>query len=164
MTTRQNAFTSGSLHWHTGSMTAAELVQRYLDRDWQDGFAAFSNAERRLGEIGGTAHFTKLLDGRIEQQDGIEGYLMEGGLWRHDPAGQIFEELCLEREGGKFFVQYWQLCLSERAEDGASPCYWRPAATFARGNLRSLFPEQIITTFEVIVPTDRLRFYITRGQ
>lgn len=164
MNTKQTPFSTGSLLWSVDTMTAKEFTHLHLNSDWHDGFAAFSNAECRLRELGSPKHLAELLDGRIENHDGLEGFLMEGGLWRSDAKTQVYEELALEREGNRYFVQYWRLSLHKSTEQGSSRCYWRDAATFARGNLHKLFPEKTIAAFEVIVPADRLRFYITRGQ
>ena len=160
----RQGFCAGSLFWSAGLLTAAELAGRHLKQGWDDGFAAFSNAECRLGELGGWECLAGLLEHRIEGHAGLEGFLMEGGLWRRDTSTDVYEELALEREGERFFVQYWRLTLRGSDDPKARRCYTRPVETFARGNLHKVFPEKTIQAFEVIVPEDRLRFYLTRGQ
>jgi hypothetical protein len=141
-------------------MTVKALTQ-FFHKPWDDGFAAFGNDERRLADLGGTNALSGLLQGRISNQPNLEGFLMEVGLWRND--GACYEELSLEREGDDFFVQHWRFWLTTGGQQDGQPCYYREAATFVRGNLHKLFPENAISTYEVIVPEDRLRFYLTKG-
>lgn len=162
--TNTSDFRPGSLVWSAALLTTSDITRRYFDKGWDDGFAAFSNAECRLQELGGWEHLPGLLDHRLEGHAGLEGFLMEGGLWRRDTASEVFEELALEREGAQFFVQYWCLSFQKGDDRKGQRCYVRPMETFARGNLHQVFPEKTIPAFEVIVPEDRLRFYMTRGK
>lgn len=158
-----NTFESGSLVWVSGIFPPEDLALRFLEKAWDDGFVAFSNGERRVNTIGGRQAMADLLAQRIEGQDGLEGFLMEGGLWRASTTS-VYEELAMEREGDNFFVQHWRLSPEKMANKEEMPCFYRKAQTFVRGNLVNIFPEQTIPTFEVIVPEHRLRFYIIRGK
>lgn len=171
---KSDDFKKGRLLWFAGNLTAKELAEKYLNNDWDDGFVAFSNAEKRFNNFGGVAELKTLLSGRIQDQekpqeeraDGLaelEGYLMEAGLWRHKMNTAVYEELSFDREGDNFFVQYWHLSVDEKESTESWSCYFRTAKTFVRGNLKRVFSEKSITTFEVIVPEKRLRFYITKG-
>ena len=91
---------------------------------------------------------------------------MEGGLWRRDTAmqTQTYEELALEREGDGFFVQHWCLSLGKNKPDEEQLCYVMETEALVRKNLLHVFPKETIPAFEVIVPKDRLRFYMLRGE
>ena len=167
-------FRSGALAWFSGPMTVEAIKKEYLNRKWDDGFAAFSNGEVRLDEDTMAALADLLAGRRLQEGDvalrkkfaGFEGFLMEAGLWRRSQEKgekKVLEELAFEREGEGFFVQYWRLEPEKAAGDGGLSCWWRPAATFVRGNLKKLFPEGKVATREVVVPEYRLRFYLTEG-
>ncbi len=151
-------FKPGRITWTSDHVHADELTGKYLNNPWVAGFAAFSNYEKQLREDE-IKTLSQYLVGRSDEQGGPEGYLMEAGLWRNNAT--VFEELALEREGDLFFVQYWKLDTTDPEPDQTN-CYLRPANTFPRGNI-DIFKGSL-ATFEVIVPTERLRFYITRGQ
>ncbi len=165
---RNNEFRPGRLEWFAGRLPAAELKEKYLERNWDDGFVAFSNAEKRFKNFAGAKELARLLPGRIQDCEipaglaGLEGFLMEAGLWCHAAGCDSYEELAFEREGEAFFVQYWSLFCGEADAERARPCYYREAGTFIRGNLKQTFPEPL-KTFEVILPEERLRFYVTKG-
>ncbi len=145
-------FRDGRIKWVSGIMKGKELKDRYLHEDWQDGFVAFSSEEIRLRGFDQDWN-AWLCD---DKKDANKGYLMEAGLWRNN--GALFEELSFERQGERFFVQYWRLDTGSNNKSGMK-CYYRDAGTFVRGNIKIFNPE--IPSFEVVVPDSRLRFYIT---
>jgi hypothetical protein len=157
---QQASFQAGWLEWQVKILDAEKVRSGFLERAWSDGFVALSNGELRLKDVGGTESLSRLLQGRIENLHDLEGFLMEAGLWRETDG--CHEELALEREGDEFFVQHWKLTTGDNSDQAGLRCYFREAKAFVRGNLNKLFPENNIDTFEVIVPEDRLRFYLTR--
>ena len=151
-------FECGRLLWQTETIGTDTLRSRYLaGQTWSDGFIAFSTTEQRLAEAG-VEKLSRWLDGRSDTDGGPEGYLMEAGLWRSTET--TFEELAIEREGEKFVVQRWQLNTAGGAANGME-CYYRPAKTFARTNVKPF--SGAVDSFEVVVPEHRLRLYITKG-
>ncbi|HOF05360.1 MAG TPA: hypothetical protein PK175_09085 [Syntrophales bacterium] len=149
-------FNEGFLQWRAETMTPEAVKAQFLEQEWDDGFLAFSNSERRLGGDG-LSLLGAFLNGRADRHGGPEGYLMEAGLWRS--RGAVLEEISLEREGDNFFVQHW--VLQKNVSPKESNCYWRKAETFVRGNLGEVF-SGAVKTVEVIVPEHRLHLYLTR--
>ena len=149
-------FFEGYIKWENELLSADKLEQKIRETgSWQDGFAAFSNDEIRLrGDK--TRELAGWLTGRIETMSGIEGFLMEAGLWKNDKT--VYEELAIEREGENFFVQHWRL--DTAPESGVVNCFFRKADTFLRGNIEIFKDEQ--KSMEVVIPQFRLRLYLTR--
>lgn len=154
---------SDKRHFNDGcieySVTSKIPVGFFLE-GWDDGYVAFSNKEFRLEEI------KKKLDGKslsaIENInvkgviEGAEGFLMEIGLWRKSDDGS-YAEISIEREDVGFLVQEWKL--SKVKSDRSMLCYYREVETKPRGN--SIFKDSSIKSIEVIVPENRLHFFLT---
>lgn len=128
---------------------------------WHDGYVAFSKGEKRFkdNDIKGK-NFAEFIKDRVEDINGVDGYLMEVDLWRKN-SDESYEEISIEREDRGFLVQQWKL--SESKFDGSKPCYYRDANTQPRANLK-LFKENELKSIEVIEPEYRLHFFITCGQ
>ena len=131
---------------------------------WDDGYLAFSNTELRIND--------KLLNGlKLEDilngsssVNGVEGYLMEVDLWRHE--GGVYKEISIEREDRGFLVQRWSLHtnIKENEKPDGYKCYYRKVNTLPRRPIADgarLFGDGELQSVEVIVPKRRLHFFIT---
>lgn len=170
-----NEFSDGFLAYEAGPVLEPNEVAAKLGvlSDWSGGFLAFSagvsldgsgNAqpgEAVLDEKLKRRDIATLLGHKVENIPGVQGYLMELNLWRK-PADGIAEEVCVEREDGGFFYQQWTLRGNKETVSSSQemPCYFRKAETFPRGN--SIFKKSL-SSVEVIVPRDRLHFFLTTG-
>ncbi|MCX7966015.1 MAG: hypothetical protein N2596_05265 [Syntrophorhabdaceae bacterium] len=124
-------------------------------KEWDDGYLAFSNKEIRI------AHVDVSLDslsGRVNGIiPGIEGYLMEANLWRTKDG--IIEEMYIERDGNKFYLEKWILFKTPDTNKGGFKCFYREADTLV--NERGIFKRDHISAIEVIVPEARLDIFLT---
>jgi hypothetical protein len=137
---------------------ATEAMPAFDLSEWDDGYLAFSNAERRLSELKDLP-VSRLLGGKAQGIDGVEGYLMEVGLWRS--RDEVFEELSVEREDRGYFAQRWRL--ETRPTDGKTAnCHFRRATTQPRAKGK-LFSGSDLRSMEVVCPATRLHFFITCG-
>jgi hypothetical protein len=129
---------------------------------WQDGYVAFANAEKRLGDIQGLAVDEDFLSNRINGRlsGGIEGYVTELDFWRK--GSDTLEEIAAEREETTYRVQRWTLRMFPG--EGEGNCWHRPAATMPGPRIRTgpLFAEGLASQ-EVVWPEKRLNFFISRG-
>lgn len=126
-------------------------------RDWDDGYIAFSNGEKRLKELlsmFSISTISELLQLKFNPVDGIEGYVVEVDLWRS--RNNVYEEISIEREDRGFLLQHW--ILSQKELENSKPCYLREVETLPRKN--SLFKR--LSSIEVIIPEFRLHFFITK--
>ena len=157
-----NEFLEGTLvYTAAGGITPADLAHK-LAGAWQDGYVAFAASEKRLAELKGIAPDVSFLSGRVQNLDGAEGYVTELNLWRRD--GAILEEIAAEREENTFHVQTWRLDTAPAT--GSGNCWHRPAATRSGSHHkagRRLFSGELAGV-EVVMPQQRLNFYITRGE
>ncbi len=123
------------------------------------GYIAFSNCEKRLNEIPHKDTSIKdLFVDRCDAIQGVEGFLMEIGLWRDNDG--VFEEISIEREDHGFLFQRWTLAKSPDKVKGVE-CFFRNINTTVRSSRCSIFAEGELGTIEVICPGKRLHFFIT---
>lgn len=155
---KENIFSDGFITYTVETKSTHELPSGFSFNDWDDGYAAFSNCEKRLKDIKGR-DFSELVKDRVTGISGAEGYLMEVDLWRRNSDG-TYEEISIEREDRGFLVQQWRL--SKNNFDGGEPCYYCEADTQPRSNLR-LFEKDELRSMEVIMPEHRLHFFLTAG-
>jgi len=159
------AFQDGQLLYETATLVSpSDLSEdRGLQSEWNDGYAAFSRGEVRLTGVP-NIKVPDLSNEKVSGVNGVEGYLMELNLWRHDGEG-IFEEIIIEREDGGYFCQYWKL--NTKSTTRETNCYYRQAETFPRktiGGRKPLFADNEMRSLECIVPEHRLHFFITTGK
>lgn len=149
----------GFLRMSVTTLSPDKLRSDYLSDNahWHDGYVAFSTIELRLKEVG-LPKFREWLEGWSDGTTGRpEGFLMEAGLWRSDNDG--FEEVAVEREGDLFQVRSWRITIKNR--NGAIDCYYRPARTFVRSNLKVF--TGLLPSMEVVAPEHRLHIFVTIG-
>jgi hypothetical protein len=153
-------FACGHLKFSAGWVDCGE-VQCLLGETWENGYLAFSSGEVRLEAVRGQAI---AVAERIVGFPGVEGYLMEAGLWRAN--GTAFEEIAAEREDTRFWLQRFFLETNVHIED--ANCVYKPAATFERERIPSskapLFRDDELRTIEVVCPLSRLHIFITTGE
>lgn len=164
----KNNFEDGWLDYQVFSIAGPEELPQEIGwrLPWDDGCIAFSRGEVPLADIADLGA-PNLWNERAKGIEGVEGYLMEFDLWRHDAKG-IFEEISIEREDGGFICQHWWLDTGETKETN---CYYRQAKTLARRPIRhpigreALFDGAgLLLSLECIMPDHRLHFFITTGR
>ncbi len=168
MSENKPPFEDGSLQYRIYQIaTLSELPQDiHPASKWDDGYVAFSRGEKRWKDIP-EAKREALWDVKPStgnsDMPGVEGYVMEINLWRHDGQG-TFEEISLEREDRQIFCQHLKLVT---APDQALElrCYFRQAETLAAKPVGKppLFNDHELRSLECIVPEHRLHFFITTG-
>ena len=124
--------------------------------EWDDGYLTFSQKELRLSQV-----VSVPVDELFKQKDGstleVKGWLIEVDLWRY--RDNCFEEISIEREDDRFFLQTWTLSTNVKAEQ--SNCFYRKV--YPLSNHTKLFESSELIAFEVIAHQERLHFFITRG-
>lgn len=157
-----NGFYQGFLEYSLASGVTPAKVAEHLAGEWSDGFVAFANAEKRLGDLSGIKLDTDFLSDRINGRlaAGVEGYVTELNLWRSN--GSYLEEIAIEREENTYFVQQIRLDMTPPER---SNCYYREARTVtgshhSRGKSHTFSGE--LKTVEVVWPEHRLNIYVTR--
>lgn len=158
-----NEFQDGFITYESG-LRKPEYFGALGEQEWNDGYLAFSNREIRWRERSGHL-LSNLLEGKADGKiHGMEGYLMDVGLWRSE-NDRLFEEICIEREDLGLFFQRWILITAE-FEPGKPNCYYRHAHTMAGGGHSQnhwVFKTSDLKSIEVVVPETRLHFFITTG-
>ncbi len=137
-------------------MSVDELIS-LISSEWDDGFLAFSKGEIRLKDIPTGTDLKKLFS-ETHTTGQYEGYLMEAGLWRQSDG--VLEEIAIERDGTKFFVQLFRLLKDENSTEGM-PCYFRENVNVRATGQSKLFQSKDLSATEVIMPEYRLHIYIT---
>lgn len=146
----------------------SELPEEILPASsWNDGYVAFSRGEKRWADIPEEQR-TSLWNLKLSKDDammpGVEGYVMEINLWRHDGKG-IFEEVSIERDDRLIFCQHWKL---DTAPDQTleKRCFFRQAETIAVKPVGKppIFAEDELRSLECVVPEHRLHFFLTTGK
>ncbi|HOP86859.1 MAG TPA: hypothetical protein PKZ54_10375 [Syntrophorhabdaceae bacterium] len=132
--------------------------------NWDDGYLAFSNVEKRIKDLNDLE-----VDGLLGRINGIvsdaEGYLMEAGLWR--AKYDQYEEIYIEREDDRFFIERWQLKKKVMQEDATDAqgylCFFREAAPLIYGPTlkKGIFLEEELGALEIVVPNARLHIFIS---
>lgn len=151
-------FDDGYIKFSVEEIPEQDIISLRIDlNNWDDGYFAFSNCEKRLDEIRSKTSFHNLIAGNHSLQD-IHGYLIEIDLWRN--RNSIFEEISIERDDNCFLYQKWSLGLQACDDDGIK-CYFRTMKTMFRENTK-LFKDHEIESIEVVVPEKRLHFFITK--
>ena len=158
---RPDDFEEGKIKYSVKSgVTPADLAAELSVAKWADGFIAFANNEKRLGEVQQELS-EKLLSDRINGWiEGAEGYVTEVNVWRSN--GSIHEEVAAEREENTFYVQRWKL-ETDPANGSGDICWYREANTQAGSHHKDdkrLFSDAL-KTIEVVWPEKRLNFFIT---
>jgi hypothetical protein len=166
-------FSAGYLEYEVKIAASPDEVINLLGKDgfsgWHDGYVAFSKGEKRLkGDTLKASNLNTLLTKPPEDNGlkDVEGYLMEIDLWRTN-GGWSYEEISIEREDRGFFCQKWTLYTSLEAFQAHSQpncyyCYYRQAETMPILQ-EKLFDKDDLLSMEVIVPAQRLHFFITSG-
>lgn len=158
-----NDFNDGFLRYET-DMKQPEILDNYFKiSQWDDGYIAYSNLEKRIHDPGDTPIS---LTCRIQEL----GFVTEINVWRYWDG--VWEELVFEREDQGYFMQHWTLSVqSETRPENSRPCYWRRAQTLVRKPLGSpgifsAWPkgETLLNSREVICPVQRLHFFLTTGE
>ena len=156
-------FKEGSIDYRVASgVTPAALADTVQGR-WEDGFVAFANGEKRLGDISeiplDAVFFAQKINDRLDQE--IEGYVAELNLWRKEES--LMLEISAEREENTFYVQSWELDTAP-VPPGTGNCWYREADTRAgsqhKDGRRTFTGE--LKTIEVVWPEKRLNFFISR--
>jgi hypothetical protein len=156
-------FNDGFLRYETG-MKQAESPDSFVDiSQWEDGYIAFSELEKRIHDLG---------DMEFSLTDRIHGlgFVTEIDVWRH--GNGVWEELVLEREDHGYFMQHWTLFdQAENRPEKTRACYWRQAETTARKPLgnpgifcASPKKDSPLHALEIICPDQRLHFFLTTGE
>lgn len=151
-----NEFRNGNAVYESGYKSIDEIEVINL-QEWLDGYIAFSKGEVRLNQFTPSS-FKGLLEIRNQTITGVEGYISEINLWRK--LDDVWEELSIEREDSGFFFQCF---LISEAPDNQGNCFFRKARTFRRENSIIDFSEENLESIEVIMPSNRLHFFITAG-
>jgi len=152
----EKKFNEGVLYYSTLTVDFSGLAKEIVDfKDWEDGYLAFSNKELRLNDVN-----LRLdeLDGRLNNKiSGVEGYLMEAGLWRK--KDNLVEEVFAERRETIFFVERWALLLNGAYVTGQDgwQCFWRNADVFTIN--KGIFGR--LGAVEVIAPDLRLNVFLS---
>lgn len=156
-------FNDGCLYLEQNRLLNAEtLWEKYLlNKEWQDGYLAFSAGEMRFKpDMHG--QLQKWLTGRTGAKGErfgetlIEGFLMSGGLWRN--KDDIFEELAFERSEGHFLVNYWRL----DTKSDEKQCGFRPANVCLLPHSK-IFDKKSMSAYEVKTYEGGHHLYIVRG-
>lgn len=158
-----NGFKEGNIDYKVASGVTPAALADTVKGSWEDGFVAFANGEKRLGDISeiplDAVFFAQKINGRLDQK--IEGYVAELNLWRKEES--LMLEISAEREENTFFVQSWKL--DTAPAPGTGNCWYREAATRTGSHHkdgRRIFSDEL-KTIEVVWPEKRLNFFITRG-
>lgn len=152
-----DGFISGHVELIQELKKEQEIKELLCLEEWYDGYLAFSKKELRLKQVKSLP-----LEELFKQQDGstlegVEGWLIEVDLWRY--RDNCFEEISIEREDDRFFMQQWSLSTDVKADQ--ENCFYRVVNPLS--NQTNLFESNELVAFEVIVPQERLHFFITRG-
>lgn len=155
-------FCSGYITCVVKTNVAPAQLASMLAKNWQDGYVAFANGEKRLSDLSqiplASAFLTERINGKL---DGIEGYVTEINLWRCH--GSVIEEIAVEREENTYLVQHF--CL-DTAPELEGNCQYRHAVTRA-GAHHSRTGSQLFSgpleSVEVIWPENRLNIFLTKG-
>ncbi len=153
-------FNEGILY-HISKTIAWDSLKHEIDslHNWDDGYLAFSNVEKRIKDLNDIE--VDALSGRINGLvSDAEGYLMETGFWR--TKGDESEEIYIEREDGKFFVERWRLkkkVIQEEMTDARGyVCFWRETQPLVN---RGVFKDYPPGALEVVVPDARLHIFMS---
>jgi hypothetical protein len=152
-----SGFTKGQLIYTVASITPAELAAK-TDGIWKDGYVAFANSEKRLSQLPNSMD-ADFFSQRVQAVPGAEGYVTEINLWRKN--GSVIEEIAVERDENRFYLQHWLLETSPK--NGTGNCWYKAAKTEAGSHHnkgRRLFNGSL-KSIEVVWPEKRLNFYLT---
>ncbi len=159
------SFREGLIHYSVVTADSTVKLKEHLYtinlNEWTDGCVAFPRGEKRLADMPKDIGIEALAEDEVKSLVGIDGYLMEVDVWR-EKAG-VYEEIAVEREDRGWFCQKWTLRTGEfkGASEGYFPCYWRVVETMPIS--KGLFKNRELTSVEVVVPEERLHFFITKG-
>lgn len=153
-----NEFKPGRLAYRVHAGISCEQLAASLGGQWDDGYLAFAQTERRWEKMPARRMDAEFLASRVTDLAGVEGYVTEINLWRKQ--GERHEEIAAERIENTWHVQHWTL--DTNPETGAKNCWHRPASTRAGSHHRK--ERQIFSgslpTIEVVWPQHRLNFYL----
>jgi len=169
MENKSSDFMDGILCYMSKSVERDKLKEEIGElKDWDDGYLAFSNLEKRLKDLRNLD--IDALSGKVNGiVEDAEGYLMEADLWRSKDDGweKIYEEIYVEREDGRFFVERWTLMINESQKDKVDGkgyfCFWRRMNPLIhKPSLdKHLFSEDELGAIEIIVPEARLHIFMS---
>ena len=152
-------FMEGKLTYTVARMTPEELAT-VVAGIWANGYVAFANTEKHLGDLNGIGLDARFLSERVQGVvNGAEGYVMEVDLWRK--TGNIIEEVAAEREETTYYVQHWRL--DTTPAPGSGDCWYREADTRPgshHSHGKRIFADSL-KSIEVVWPLERLNFYLS---
>jgi len=138
------------------------IFEEYKINEFKEGYVAFSNRELRFSEIEQKIKLTEIVKEKVENIVGIEGYLMEFGLWNIDSVREgNYMEVAFQREDGHFLFEIIEL-FTQFKNNCKPNCYYRFVNTLPiKRNKKYLIFNNSLKSIEVIKPDDREHVFIT---
>lgn len=147
------SFQPGYIEFKSEYIDKLESLDFLQNKDW-DGYVAFSNVEIRYSDF--LKKGLSIISGKINGVEGIEGYIMEIGLWK--AYEDYCEEIYIERMETRFLFQKYKLYYIKENPN----CYWREVRTCKRENIKIWEPNDLSEAIEVVIPDLRMHIFITK--